>query len=90
MVKGREELQAGSEFIVTVNLVGCLRDLYPHLAEQEVIELDRPVKVAEMIARLGISSRMVLFATVEERLVPKEALIDRSCEVNLISPPAGG
>ncbi len=78
------------QIAVTVNIFGYLKELYPHLSSVAVVELDRPRAVGELIAALGISSKMVLFATVEGRMVDKNRLLDHPCELNLISPPAGG
>lgn len=75
---------------VTVNIAGHLKDLYPHLDAQMVIESERALTVDELIARLQISSRMVLFAAIDNRIVEKTELLESSCEINLVSPPAGG
>jgi len=75
---------------ITVNITGYLRDLYPHLNPRSVIESKDPVKASELIQRLGISSKMVLFVTKEERIIPKDTRLDSDCEINLVSPPAGG
>ncbi len=77
-------------FSVTINITGHLRDLYPQVEALTVIESSQPLTVAELIDRLGISSRMVLFATISERIVSKDYLVDQECVINLISPPAGG
>jgi sulfur carrier protein ThiS len=77
-------------FSVTINVTGHLRDLYPKVEALSVIECNQPVTVAELIDRLGISSKMVLFATISERIVSKDYLVDQECVINLISPPAGG
>ncbi len=76
--------------IVTVNVTGYLRELYPHLAEQRVVKSDLPLRVSELIGKAGISSRMVLFAMQNERIIPKDRQLLDDCEVNLVSPPAGG
>ena len=60
------------------------------MEDRQTIELDQPETVHNLINRLGISSKMVLFATVNDRIVDKGTLIEQSCEINLISPPAGG
>lgn len=75
---------------VTVNITGCLKELYPHLSEQEVVESDQPLSVSGLIGELGISPRMVLFAVLNERIVPKDRQLFEDCEINLVSPPAGG
>ncbi len=75
---------------VTVNLTGHLKELYPHLEEQTSIELVQPVSVFTLLSRLGISSRMVLLVTIGDTLIGKETIIDQPCELNLVSPPAGG
>ena len=75
---------------VIVNITGYLRDLYPHLAEQEVVESDLPLTVSELIGKLGISPRMVMFAVLNERIIPKDGKLFDDCEINLVSPPAGG
>ncbi|MFO7951582.1 MAG: hypothetical protein R6U91_02050 [Bacillota bacterium] len=90
MVKTNYELLETDDFKVTVNLLGFLKEIYPHLEEQTSLELNRPVTVVEVIETLGVSSKMVLFATIEDRQVAKEDTIEGSCELNLISPPAGG
>lgn len=77
-------------FRVTVNILGHLKDLYPHLDAQTVIELGQPATIAVIVEQLGISTKMVLFATIDDRIVDKKRLIDQPCEINLISPPAGG
>lgn len=73
-----------------INITGHLRDLYPQVEALTVIECNQPLTVAELIDRLGISSKMVLFATINERIVSKDYLVDQECSINLISPPAGG
>ena len=75
---------------VIVNITGYLRDLYPHLAEQEVVESDLPLTVSELIGKVGISPRMVLFAMQNERIIPGDRQLLDDCEINLVSPPAGG
>lgn len=75
---------------VIVNIAGYLRELYPHLAEQEVVESDLPLTVSELIRKLGISPRMVMFAVLNERIIPKDGKLFDDCEINLVSPPAGG
>ena len=75
---------------ITVNIKGHLRDLYPHLKARAVIESEGPVTTAEVIGRLGISSKMVLFVTKDERIIPKNTRLESDCEINLVSPPAGG
>lgn len=77
-------------FNVTINITGHLRDLYPQVEPLTVIECDNPLTVAELIDRLGVSSKMVLFATISERIVNKDYLVDQECVINLVSPPAGG
>ncbi len=75
---------------VTVNVSAGFKDLYSHLKDRQTIELDKPESLYSLISRLGISSRMVLFATINDRIIDKQTLIEQSCEINLISPPAGG
>ncbi len=75
---------------VTVNITGHLRDLYPHLEARTVIESEGPFSAAEVIQRLGISSKMVLFVTKDERIIAKDTRLESDCEINLVSPPAGG
>ena len=76
--------------MITVNVKGHLRDLYPHLEARTVIESEGPVTTSEVIRRLGISSKMVLFVTKDERIIPKNTRLESDCEINLVSPPAGG
>jgi len=78
------------KFVVTINISGHLKDLYPHLEAQQTVELEQPVTVSGLIAARGISSKMVLFATIDDRIVDKQLLVEQSCTINLISPPAGG
>jgi sulfur carrier protein ThiS len=75
---------------ITVNIKGHLRDLYPHLEARAVIKSEGPVTAAEVIRRLGISSKMVLFVTKDERIIAKDTRLESNCEINLVSPPAGG
>ena len=75
---------------VTVNISAGFKELYSHLEDRLTIELDQPVTIYNLIGRLGISSKMVLFATINDRIIDKQTLIEQSCEINLISPPAGG
>lgn len=75
---------------VTVNISAGFKDFYSHLEDRQTIKLDQPETVHNLINRLGIRSRMVLFATINDRIVDKQTLIDQPCEINLISPPAGG
>ncbi len=76
--------------MITVNVKGHLRDLYPHLEARTVIESDGPLTISEVIRRLGISSKMVLFVTKDERIIPKDTRLETDCEINFVSPPAGG
>lgn len=73
-----------------VNTLGHLKDLYPHLTEMAHIDSEKPLTVLEIIGRLGVSPRMVLFVTIGDRIVPKETLIEKDCLLILVSPPAGG
>jgi sulfur carrier protein ThiS len=75
---------------IEVNTLGYLKDLYPHLSEVAIVESEEPLTVLEIIGRLGVSSRMVLFVTIDDRIVPRETLVEEACSLNLISPPAGG
>lgn len=75
---------------ITLNLLGQLKELYPEQPEQAVLDLDQPQTLASLLERLGIHSKVILFATVDDRIVDKQQLIDRACVVNLFSPPAGG
>ncbi len=75
---------------IEVNTRGHLKDLYPHLNEVAVIENEEPLTVLEIIGRLGVSSRMVLLVNIDDRIVPKETLVEKDCSLILISPPAGG
>ena len=75
---------------VTVNFSAGFRDFYSHLEDRQIIKLDQPETIYSLIARLGISSKMVLFATINDRIVSKDYLIDKDTEINFISPPAGG
>ena len=75
---------------VTVNVSAGFREHYSHLEDRQTIELEQPETVENIISRLGISSRMVLMATIDGRIVDKKTLIKQSCEINLVSPPAGG
>ena len=75
---------------VTVNISAGFKDFYSHLEDRQTIELDQPKTIYSLISGLGISSKMVLFATINDRIVDKQTLIDQPCEINLISPPAGG
>jgi sulfur carrier protein ThiS len=76
--------------MITVNIKGHLRELYPHLDDRTVIESKNPVTPSEVIQRLGVSSKMVLFVTKNERIIPKNTRLESDCEINLVSPPAGG
>lgn len=75
---------------VTVNISAGFKDFYSHLEDRQTIELEQPETVQGLIRSLGISSKMVLLATVNDRIIDKQALIEESCEINLVSPPAGG
>ena len=75
---------------ITVNIKGHLMDLYPHLGAITVIEYEGPVTVSEVIQSLGVSSKMVLFVTKDERIIAKDTRLESDCEINLVSPPAGG
>jgi sulfur carrier protein ThiS len=77
-------------YTVTIYITGHLRDLYPQLETETVIQLEKPATVAALIDQLGISSKMVLFATIDDRMVTKDQLIEQTCSLNLFSPPAGG
>lgn len=65
-------------------------DLYPHLKARTVIENEGPITVSEVIQSLGVSSKMVLFVTKDERIIAKDTWLESDCEINLLSPPAGG
>jgi sulfur carrier protein ThiS len=75
-------------------VAGCNRINWPSAPEyaeaRAVIESEGPVTAAEVIQRLGISSKMVLFVTKDERILAKDTRLESNCEINLISPPAGG
>jgi len=75
---------------ITVNIKGHLTDLYPHLEARAVIKSESPVTASQVIQRLGISSKMVLFVTKDERIIAKDTRLESDCEINLVSPPAGG
>jgi len=86
----RWEVKLTDKITVTVNITGQLRDIYPHLEAQQVVETDQPVPVSVLILQLGINTKMVLFATINNRIAEKNYLVEQSCELNLVSPPAGG
>lgn len=89
----REHMEpTGEEKLITIriNILGHLRELYPQLSEVSTVESESPITVSGIIRQLGISPRMVLFVTGNDRIIPKNTLIKGSCSLNLISPPAGG
>jgi len=75
---------------VKVIIQGYLRELYPHLEELEHVVDDKPLKVLEVISRLGIKPETVLFVMIEDRIVGKDYLVVSDTELILVSPPAGG
>jgi sulfur carrier protein ThiS len=75
---------------VTLNMHGQMKDFYPDQPEQLVVPLEKPETLAVLLKQLGIHSKIILFATIDDRIVDKQHLIDRSCVVNIFSPPAGG
>lgn len=72
-------------------LSGNLRDLYPKKKREEIMSIDHPITVYELLNKLQINPFVILTVLVNGETKSKDTVLDPDTEeIMLFGPMAGG
>lgn len=77
-------------FVVRCRVFGHVREYLPGGRDAFEVEVEAPETIARVIARLGVDPQLFMAALVDGQRRDKDFVIDRDCELVLLSPAAGG
>jgi len=75
---------------VTVRVVGHAVEYFPGRKDVYELEVEGPVRISDLLARLGVSRALVMAAIVDGQWREFDFVPPEGAEVILMTPPAGG
>jgi hypothetical protein len=77
-------------FVVTCRVLGHVREYVPGNRDVYEVTLERPETIAQIVGRLGSDPALFVSALIDGQARLKDFLVERACELVLVSPAAGG